>query len=207
MLREAALPPPSPQRRAYRSPMPLMVPCTCTTPSCTACSVLATARPPSLWTWMPSCTSGPRAGRRHPFDPPPPRNPGGRSVPGAHSQAHPVGGATFLQKKPGLAQGRDGLGDVGGEAAPVGVTQDEPGGVGGGGMSTMPDKWRLGEGGNQLVGRTSCCHGHQAGPEGLSQRLLQMTHTSNRGYTKWTSNVARCLHGRRADFRINHTGN
>ena len=37
-----------------RSPYPLMVPCTWSTPSVTAASELATAHSASLWTWMPS---------------------------------------------------------------------------------------------------------------------------------------------------------
>src|SRR2546430_8113714 len=36
-----------------RSPNPLIVPCTCSTPSLTAASELATAHSASLWTWMP----------------------------------------------------------------------------------------------------------------------------------------------------------
>ena len=37
-----------------RSPMPLIVPCTCVAPARTAASVLATATSQSLWQWMPS---------------------------------------------------------------------------------------------------------------------------------------------------------
>ena len=48
-----------------RSPMPLIVPCTCVAPSRTAARVLATARSQSLWVWMPSGdrrrAAGPRA--------------------------------------------------------------------------------------------------------------------------------------------------
>ena len=36
-----------------RSPMPLIVPCTCTAPCCTATRLLATASSESLWQWMP----------------------------------------------------------------------------------------------------------------------------------------------------------
>ena len=41
-----------------RSPMPLIVPCTCVAPASTAASVLATAQPASSWQWMPSATPG-----------------------------------------------------------------------------------------------------------------------------------------------------
>ena len=41
-----------------RSPMPLIVPCTCVAPASTAISELATAQPPSLWQWMPIATPG-----------------------------------------------------------------------------------------------------------------------------------------------------
>ena len=41
-----------------RSPMPLIVPCTCVAPASTAMSVLATAQPPSSWQWMPIATPG-----------------------------------------------------------------------------------------------------------------------------------------------------
>ena len=37
-----------------RSPMPLIVPCTCTAPCSTAIRLLATASSESLWQWMPS---------------------------------------------------------------------------------------------------------------------------------------------------------
>ena len=37
-----------------RSPMPLIVPCTCVAPAATAASVLATATSQSLWQWMPT---------------------------------------------------------------------------------------------------------------------------------------------------------
>jgi len=40
-----------------RSPKPLMVPCTCTMPCCTAMIELATAQSPSLWVWTPSGTA------------------------------------------------------------------------------------------------------------------------------------------------------
>ena len=36
-----------------RSPMPLMVSCTCVAPACTAITELATAISQSLWQWMP----------------------------------------------------------------------------------------------------------------------------------------------------------
>ena len=41
-----------------RSPMPLIVPCTCVAPASTAMRLLATAQPPSSWQWMPSATPG-----------------------------------------------------------------------------------------------------------------------------------------------------
>ena len=41
-----------------RSPMPLIVPCTCVAPASTAASVLATAQPESSWVWIPSATPG-----------------------------------------------------------------------------------------------------------------------------------------------------
>src|ERR1035437_6018994 len=41
-----------------RSPIPLIVPCTCVTPDSTAVSVLATAQPESSWVWMPSGKPG-----------------------------------------------------------------------------------------------------------------------------------------------------
>ena len=41
-----------------RSPMPLIVPCTCVAPASTATSVFATAQPPSSWVWIPSLTDG-----------------------------------------------------------------------------------------------------------------------------------------------------
>ncbi len=43
----------------HRSPYPLMVPCTWVAPASTATRVLATARSPSLWQWMPSVTGTP----------------------------------------------------------------------------------------------------------------------------------------------------
>ncbi len=47
-----------------RSPMPLMVPCTCVAPWATAASELATATSQSLWQWMPSSTRSCAAHRR-----------------------------------------------------------------------------------------------------------------------------------------------
>ena len=41
-----------------RSPIPLIVPCTCVAPPSTAVSVFATAQPESSWVWIPSATSG-----------------------------------------------------------------------------------------------------------------------------------------------------
>ena len=43
-----------------RSPMPLIVPCTCVAPASTAVSVLATAQPESSWVWIPSGDAGQR---------------------------------------------------------------------------------------------------------------------------------------------------
>ena len=45
-----------------RSPMPLIVPCTCVAPASTAVSVLATAQPESSWVWMPSAHARQRFG-------------------------------------------------------------------------------------------------------------------------------------------------
>ena len=44
-----------------RSPRPLMVPCTCVAPACTARMELATAISLSLWQWMPTAAFGKRA--------------------------------------------------------------------------------------------------------------------------------------------------
>ena len=41
-----------------RSPMPLIVPCTCVAPASTAVSVFATPQPESSWVWMPRGTPG-----------------------------------------------------------------------------------------------------------------------------------------------------
>src|SRR2546426_5393435 len=45
----------------HRSPIPLIVPCTWSTPSWIAISELATAISASLWAWMPSGTRTSRA--------------------------------------------------------------------------------------------------------------------------------------------------
>src|SRR5215217_4727705 len=42
----------------HRSPIPLMVPCTCVAPASTATRAFATPHPESLWVWMPTSTSG-----------------------------------------------------------------------------------------------------------------------------------------------------
>ena len=47
-----------------RSPMPLIVPCTCVAPASTATSVFATAQPESLWVWIPSARLGQRLAHR-----------------------------------------------------------------------------------------------------------------------------------------------
>ena len=47
-----------------RSPMPLIVPCTCVAPASTATSVFATAQPPSSCVWMPSATRRQRLAHR-----------------------------------------------------------------------------------------------------------------------------------------------
>ena len=43
-----------------RSPMPLIVPCTCVAPDSSAVSEFATAQPESSWQWIPSAAAGQR---------------------------------------------------------------------------------------------------------------------------------------------------